>query len=727
MKKIFVLILPFFTLCCNIGLFVSTPPKFPAEGNIDLTISNFVSSNAVEFLRASEARDENDITISWSEFPGADYYIIERANIKSRNKINVADSTWVVLDVNPTTCEYIDTNVTSTESYYAYRVKAYSRRLAQYSKYSNISYGSLLSPPSQVSASKGRSHQHIEINFQKVPGSSGYNIYKMTDGIVDSTPVNSTPVLNSNAQDTVTYYYEPSEKEKGEKISFVVKTISGSNEKKLSIATNACIGYTKLSKSPDAPTDFQASKALSTTQISISFSISEFDKSNSDIKWTVYRVNEGAGESERTTLYPEQAQNGIIYWIDDDRLLKENVEYTYSLVPESKYGKGEAVTSVGYLFSTPVAVDLTPLNNLSRCGYILDITPPVGASECPQFGYKVIQEFADGTKNEKIYPVNETVFYNCARNVLEESELYSKEIRAVEVRLVDTTSPELESVRSVSARIGSVPETVTNLSASKNYYSVNLGNKNSDGLYPVYITWKSEIEPAKVVLHRSDGTEINVKDGSLGEGQYCYYDKTTELGKKYSYTIECFDKLGRSKGKSALIDSSKDAYGALDPVSFMELFEFHCLKPWTYYGHPEYRTNPSYNKIYDKVSKASMSSLTDGKAITVKGMYQHGNSTIAYSSNSESDGGQIKGWVKFEYNNFGECDYMWISGKASYRMLVAMSGSGEITSSDTFYVVGMYPAVINFNDLKIETRDFVGHYNVTMRYSNGNVGFRVSR
>lgn len=695
----------FLLVSCNIGLLNASHPKLP-EKNGEVGVSEttaFEEDKPVRNLRASEAESAVEIQINWTAFAKASYYTIERCCVNSTTKTLTGSEQWTELPSQTQGTSFTDKSALEKGTFYAYRVRAYSREEKAFSQYSNPAFGSILSTPASIEVEKGKQENAINISFSQVPGASGYDIYKSLEKTDKSEfeKVNQTLILQSKSP-VIYYSYTPKEDEKGKVIYFIIRSVSSSG-KAFSDMSNMYQGYTKVRGAAEKPKNFIASKGASNDAITISFSADMgYLDGDDEVKYTLFRTSKGSAEVEKAQLFPSinADENGIIRYTDNENL-NENTPYTYSLVAENSFGKSEASIDVGYIFSTPKSALLTPVTSADNFGYKLSIDAPIGTDENPQWFYEITQSYENGTSSVDEVSVTSDVFYPCVKDPIADAEGYANEIRSVSVKLKST---ELYSKNSATCSVPSIPEKAASISASSNFYKDAFVQKvNSDGVYPVTVSFQSQSLFSYAKVRRNDGAIVD-----LSYPQTEYEDSAINLAKKYSYTVELFDALGRSFGQSI---QSQEGYGAIEANKFVDMFEQHCLKPWVSSSHPEYRDNSQYNSIYNYVRQAGTGSL--GSA-TVNAKYKHSSSSYMYY-NAKVNG--IGGYVTFRYQDFGECDYMWISGSAEYSMDVNASGTGSVVNYTTFNISGLFPSQVDFSSLSVKNQAFSGVYNITLNYN----------
>ena len=156
-------------LICFACLLVSCDmPSFKNSDSFDyaneaamFSYAPFDSSRAVDFINATKNISSSNITVSWTYFPGADKYIIER-------KTEAGE--WVrIYTANKSERNFKDScsNGLMENIDYLYRVCAVSS-YGEKSAYSDVATGSLLSAPLNVNVTKGDKNTNgIKVSWDK--------------------------------------------------------------------------------------------------------------------------------------------------------------------------------------------------------------------------------------------------------------------------------------------------------------------------------------------------------------------------------------------------------------------------------------------------------------------------------------------------------------------------------------------------------------------------------
>ena len=733
MKKIiplFFLILIVFT-SCNLSMF--------DQGILDGTIPGTVPDESiperpVEFsyeapknVTATEAYYTDRIIVNWSAVTGASYYTVERAEISTLSE-SVTNWVELALDVSSKgTTQFIDTDRNLQEGkYYAYRVTAHAAGGIS-GETSEVCYGSILAPPSNISISQGDSFDKITITWTQMPGVSQYHIYKASSsesaglGTAFASVSQQSSINYDEVELTNSYTYEVNEDEKGLTLYFVIKS-SGpyGTDSQSSIVRS---GYTRVIGAAETPEISSITKGSSVSSVTITWAKDPSDTEDDPISYTIRRTSPGSAETTIFPLYSGQTlepdENGN-FSITDTNVTDRTV-YTYSIIASNSVGMSQAAIETGYLLSQPEGIVFSP-DTENKEYYVSSFTLPVGGDEegNEDWTYDVSFILEDGSVTDPESMTRDALESYVSKTSISTSGAvdFNKEARRIRIYTVNGT---VVSETYLEAIIGGIPDAVSNAAASANMSTSE--SANSEGVYPVFVTWtQSGDYPAySYSVNRTDGGFYSETE------ELSAMDSDVSLGELYTYEITAYDPFGRHKDEIA---TTNEGYGAITGQQFRHIFESNILKPWEYLSeHPEYNIGGSKGEIYRKISAQGLGSLAkdgitySGKTINVDNSSQSG--TITYIADQEG----IGGIVTFRYTKyFSETsDYLfYINGDFYYEMHVSMSGDGSVAAPSDFVTGGLFPATISFSRLSVSGNAFTGNYRITQHHSNGDATYEVS-
>jgi len=701
-----------------------TNGEITKPGNNSGTDSN--SNSTVEFSKEAPARVkatksyyENYIAVSWDKVTGADYYTIEKSE-KDSSAIATASDVWSTIGETVTGTSYKDDSASlAINKYYSYRVTAHTYS-GETGAASDVSVGTLLASPESLSASKGTSESAIIVSWTQMPYVESYEVYKAEISSVTGLKSELVDTLNSDEdEDTLVYSYniDPA-KEKGKELYFAVVGVGPTGEK--ATISNSRSGYTLVPGAPGKPS-VSVSKGESNSTVSVHFKAAGDD---SEYTYVIKRISAGSAESivfstefdDISTLSTDENGN----YVFEDSTVNPNIEYTYSVTAENAIGISEAGIETGYLLSPVQKIELVA--NKDKMGYEISVRLPLGADDSERtipYTYTVSGTTQGGDSigtetfsEEEFAQYVETKVFGVYSKEEYTAEKGKEEILCINV----VVSNGKDSAASVSSNTISPPE-IKSVTASEYNKPFDSDVANSNGVYPVYVSWTWKVNPNAVqtlIRKGSDGSELVIENA----GANSYSDNSgTVPFVTYTYKLKATDIFGREFGNYV---SSNAGYGALSASIFIDIFESVSLKPWDTsrqkYLPDEYKSYWTSSKIATLVGYGNSSSLsTQMKALdSAEDKDHYRDSKITYNASTEGVGGQIY----FTYLNFGENANFYMTG--NYEMHVNSSGTGSCASSTNgFEVYGMYPASISLSKISIEKKAFTGKYVITFNYKNG--------
>lgn len=753
---------------CNFGLY--------NQGGINYNTSSSSSSSSSQVtldenkqvvnVIGSEGLYTDKVRISWDKMKGADIYIVERYNLKSRIKpdrntlmnINVGSEykdDWTNIGETIDTAFIDDANLDKT-TYYAYRVTAKSLSSKKTSKVSNPVLAAFLTPPNDMEVSKGQFEDKIEVTFTETPGANAYELYVSTDGTFQSNSQPVATIANYSSREMAKYEYKLKKEDPnlGKQLYFALKSVSSGNNPEKTDFSESKTGFTYTPGAPQQP-DVTSNKGEDTKTIRISFK--ESQNSDGETSYVILRSISGGAETEVAKgdeiLFDEGS--GDYYY--EDTNVESNFMYTYSVYGTNSYGPGQAMSINAYLFSPVQSVTLTPNKSNENFGYSLNIVPPLGYSDEITWEYEITNTYNDSTTDSTTVTHNgELPFYH-----MEKTEQTTGEIRTVSVKVIRKNTD--IKTREVKAEVKGVPEVPVSFTGSKNVYDSSVGaNKECPGdscdgykygdkkqyctcigVYPIILRWAASKDAENYRIEKyssNDFTPSSLINEIIVNDDVRYNDKRISIGKKYSYRLYAEDALGRSKGHMEV----KDSYGAITARQFASEFERHIAKPWEFQDeHPDYRNGGSKGRIWSLIRQQGTGSLGSGDATDD---FLHGK--VSYNASLSG----VSGSLKFRYTEgFGEKEYIHIPTRyemdnmrpadtpadtedastvkntwstletpQGYNSTVGMSGSGDYVplNNQTFYISGWYgDNEINMTNINTTNYALSGTMKVTMRYN----------
>ena len=748
MRKLlpFIFLMTCLLASCNLDLMVGSAPELGNDYNPPKEV--VFSGQAPSRPMATKSYYEDRIVVSWSAVAGADYYSLERAEFSvTPTQADVARAAWTPIYDYPSALRYEDDDADLRPGYYyAYRVTAHTYVGMQSGETSTMCYGSLLSAPDVIEATKGVDTARITLTWTQMPGVEKYYVYSSdnSDTVAIGDLVATVPQIDSGEPNgySNSYSYVVPQADLGKNLYFSVAA-SGGNGSVSNDRSPVTSGYTRVIGAAATPEVDDVTKGDSIDGIVVRWAKDPLETEDDPITYTVTRSYPGSSETVIFPTYPGEElpfdEASQTYYIQDPGDIRENVVYTYSIVAQNNTGMSQANVQTAYLLSPPQELTFTPKEDGS--GFDIGVTLPVGADEAEtQWEYEVTITRQEGEPETRTFSQSDLEnfeFSVTAKSV--DDPAYKDEIRCFEVRTVNpgassaSRSGELKSRSSIVTTIDGIPDTPT-ITASSNRRSLMTANGN--GVFPVELTLSvpdESYKPADYVITRT-GVEGGIAAQGDGAMEFItsdstYYDNDgTRVGQVYTYTAVARDALGRESGQSDPVDG----YGAITGEAYIDAFEAHLLKPWESPDlHPDY-VSGGKSSIWGYISQQGMGSL--GSA-TVGGESLVGNcgapagssGTITYNAVAQGIGGN----VSFSYTRYYseapthfDLDF-YLSESAGYSMVVSLSGSGTV-SGGPFRIGGMYPGVIDFGGLSVSNNAFTGRYSITQTHEGGeSAGYEV--
>ena len=719
MKKLYYLslmLILFFTSCNASILMNNGEIEKPGKIEIYEKKESYFSYNGASQISATKSYYKDKIIVRWSSVEGADFYTLEKAVSESKD---VDKNLLLWRDISETiedTC-YIDNENMESGKYYYYRVTAHTFS-GKNGEPSKVAFGTILSSPTNFRPSKGTSISNIEIEWDPMPYVDSYKIYKSSlpnvSGL-ESEYVTTIVASDDSAKMVYSYEIDP-DKEKGKEVYFAIIGVGPTGEKAdISLPRS---GYTLVPGAPKTPEVIGITKGDDKKAITISFNKDKDD----EVDWIIKRSSVGSSE---TIVYSgeygeklEADEDGVIHFIDNS--VKSGVEYTYTITAFNSIGPSAAVSLTGYLLSPVTNISLIPLRKeYGEIGYQLSFKESIGSGDEDReekFSYTIARYNKEGVQiDSSVYNEGSftSLFFPVSKTVTLESEKNELYYVTITVSL-----GELSLEASSSEKIPMMKAPIKSISGTKNEKRKVGEVPNSNGVYPVTVTWSSDVDEERIIKRvGSDGSEkvFNVSSG------FSLLDTSTLPLVIYDYYVDTSDVFGRTIGE---IKHTGQSYGSIDETMLIRIMESVSLKPFDNqkYVPDEYKAYWKNSKIATLVSYGNASDLsTQTKALGEaddKDHYRGG--TISYKAKMEGVGGAIF----FTYSSFGENENLYLDG--SYEMHVNASGNGSASSSTGgLTICGMYPASISLENISVSNKAFKGSYVVTVHYNNGDEVYEV--
>ena len=518
MRKLlpFIFLMTCLLVSCNLDLMVGSAPELGNDYNPPKEV--VFSGQAPSRPMATKSYFEDRIVVSWSAVAGADYYSLERAEFSvTPTQADVARAAWTPIYDYPSALRYEDDDADLRPGYYyAYRVTAHTYVGMQSGETSTMCYGSLLSAPDVIEATKGVDTARITLTWTQMPGVEKYYVYSSdnSDTVAIGDLVATVPQIDSGEPNgySNSYSYVVPQADLGKNLYFSVAA-SGGNGSVSNDRSPVTSGYTRVIGAAATPEVDDVTKGDSIDGIVVRWAKDPLETEEDPITYTVTRSYPGSSETVIFPTYPGEElpfdEASQTYYIQDPGDIRENVVYTYSIVAQNNTGMSQANVQTAYLLSPPQELIFTPKEDGS--GFDIGVTLPVGADEAEtQWEYEVTITRQEGEPETTTFSQSELENFELsvtAKSV--DDPAYKDEIRRFEVRTVNpgassaSRSGELKSRSSIVTTIDGIPDTPT-ITASSNRRSLMTANGN--GVFPVELTLSvpdESYKPADYVITRT--------------------------------------------------------------------------------------------------------------------------------------------------------------------------------------------------------------------------------
>ncbi len=673
----------------------------------------------------SQGKYSGTIKIHWDEVPYANSYRIERAIIEP----DPTTGTYAIPDEGDFEVRskyvysnnFVDTILTSPGSAnkeysnrYYYRVSAENipkgLESSEFTETNPASCGWLLPPPASIEAAKGENTEYIEIKWTAVPYANKYLVYRgeKENGL-------GMELLDTVAGNRLTYKNTLYSNEKG--VEFFYKVCAVLSDGSQSAFTGLALGYSAKEGAPTAPGNIQVTNGKGISQKSLTITWTEVTANSSfdNVKYAIYRT------SSTDSIYTLVRNNidGAVTSFTDESYLKTGIKYYYyiqtiatSLMQDSlgellkssfsKTGPDSTEPAVGWLLSPPSNCEVVDSADTSK--YTLRWTPAVGYDEIHYLYNIYYCEDLDGEYSELVL--------NHEPASLGDDGYYSFDVEKKPFYRIATVNDAAGLQSDMSVTVAPCPAAPVNVKASK---TTNLNGKignynpNSNGVYPVEITWSKPADenPYGYHVYRStkpDSSFRKITDEPVTDG-FAFIDEneTARAGTFYYYKVVSLNVLMQGKNANDQTVDSR-GYGAL--------------------------TREQWFREYNKTIMKSQSKLTlmhkSGSTDKLGSESINGDITGSLSYNASVQG--LGGRVIMHYDNY--CDF-WAGGSpefGKYYVLTGntntsanMSANGMMDGTTTASTEGMYPGYAIYDNVEIKGGAAAGgFYYVSTKDKNGN-------
>ena len=671
----------------------------------------------------SKGKYSGTIKLHWDEVPYATSYRLERAVIEPDSDTGVYripdESDFEILSKYVYSCNYSDIILASPSdsdkeysNRYYYRISAENIKKglesSEFTPVTENSYGWLLTPPAKIDAEKGENPEYIEITWSAVEHANKYLIYRgeKSNGL-------GMEFLQSVTGNTLSYKNELSDNEKG--VEFYYKVCAVLADGSQSAFTGLALGYSAKIGAPSAPSNIVINNGAGVSKKSLSISWDPFTKEDYKISYAVYRT------SSIDSIYTLVRNNVTETSFTDESLLKPGIKYYYYIQtvaenendstdilksPFSKTGPGAPDEVTGWLLSPPNNCEVVDSSAADKS--ILRWSPSVGF-EVVDYNYNIYycQEL-NGQYELLVQDIQPETGVK-----LDSDGYYSLTVDKKPFYRITAINEAAMLESDQGQTVAPCPSAPTNVVASKTSALNGLNNyeANTNGVYPVKITWKAPNgeSPYGYYIYRStkpDSAFRKISDVPVTGTSLEYIDsnETARPGTLYYYKVVSLNILMQGKNANGQSADSR-GYGAL--------------------------TRDQWFREYNKTVKKSLGKLTlmhksgDMDKLGQESVNGEISGSLSYNAKVEGTSGR----VLMHYTNYADFYTGSDSNLGIYFLLngdtntsASMSKNGSMDGTNTADISGMYPGYAIYNNVAIKGGAAGGgYYVVCTKDKNGNV------
>jgi len=681
--------------------------KIPMPGK-NVTLDDlFDSGDAITKLSTptqfyiAEYYSSSEISLTWSAVRGAAYYMVERAVAEPGNEPDAGDFEPLERFVYGTS--YVDEVLKSPAldspefmNEYFYRVSAFNPAQKYDESEPTIPKSAMLfHAPENVKASGGESIEDITVRWDPTPGATSYEIWRST--LASGT----SPTLLATVLGNQTWYRNVvSQAEQGADFYYMITAQNSYRNKTLQ--TRPAYGYSRVFGAPSAPGNVSlaenSGRGHSTTEIKIQWDSADV----AEAYYAVYRYSDVDSSLTRLAGKLENTSGASVITYTDNQGLKPGVYYYYKIQAISEdISSGKELKSAfsspdpqGFLLSSPeeVIAEKNPVDGAVTVKW----KPALGSEgERLQYTYNV---YAGSAMTGDLPLVLSSVSSNTdAEGYISASGLFPT-YTFFRIATVNTTTGGA-IVSSQSIAVSPSPAAAIIQDASR-YAFIAGETANSNGVYPVKITWKkpADEEPAFYNIQRStrSGSGFSkINDVSLAAsgpfnsvysydsatGIYTYIDKneTARVARKFYYRVLSLNQLEQGSFPS----DEKIGWGALTHNQY--LLEY----------------NKTMSSALRKLTLMYKGASTDKLGTETK--YGSIGGSIYYNAAMQGVGARIIIQLTNYADFYIESDpvngvYFTLNGNSNTTANMSSNGDmdGTVTCS------GMYPGRVIYDDIDIK-------------------------
>ena len=646
----------------------------------------------------SQGQSPNEILISWDAVQGATSYSVERAIVTDSTNTTIPDeSEFEIIKKFVYATSYKDTVLTEQETHfqseaYTNNYKYYYRIVAQNPRESydpslptEPVFGTLFNPVLKVNADLGKSTDSINIYWEEVHNANSYQIWRgLNSNGTGMEKIATTQPIFDEVTNKLIYRNKIESSEQG--VEFYYKVIAVNSSGTESINSPLAMGFSLMSGAPSAPNNVKITNGRGTKN-SIELSWDPV-AAESTTYYTIYRTS--SVDSSLTLLVPEQKGTSFV----DTKNIKPNIYYYYqvqSFIKDSETGEklkspmsdtneSSKTPAEGFILSPPTDTKVTKIDGTLYISWI----PAIGNEEEQSiYTYNIYASANEKDEYELIDSNIQSITDSNGRISLEASEIAN-------FYKVSTSYNDLESI--LSNAVAPSPDAATNIVVSKNKNIGSSYGANTNGVFPVEISWKSPTNTASLTgyhVYRSTKADSGFRkitespiEFKSGTTNYSFIDQndTAKTRTYYYYKVLAVNSLEQGTEYS----ETEKGYGALTPEQYMREYNKTAINSQTKL------TLMHKSSDTDKLGSEKINGSISG--------------TLSYDAAIDGLGARIK----MHYDNYA--DYYIIDKDKSSGVYFLLTGDTNTSASmdasgtmdGTVVCSGMYPGKVIYDKIKIK-------------------------
>lgn len=683
------------------------------------------SLSAPTQVLVSQGLYSGTIKIHWDEVPYANSYRIERAVMEpdpTTGAYNIPDEgNFQVLSKYVYSNNFVDTilaapgeaNKEYSNRYY-YRVSAENipkgLESSEFTETTAATCGWLLAPPASIDASKGEDPDYIEVRWTAVPFANKYQVYRG-----ENEKGYGMELLDNVIGNKLSYKNILTSKEKG--IEYYYKVCAILSDGSQSACTVLALGYSAKEGSPVPPAGVRVTNGLGEDKSSLTIEWDPVAETSnySDVKYSLYRTS--STDSNYTLV-----SNNISALTFTEKLgLKTGVKYYYYVqsLGTATDGSGEILKSqfsktgpdstnpaVGWLLSPPSNCEIVDSTDTSK--YTLRWTPAVGYEEV-HYMYNIYScDTLEGEYTLLVSDIEPDVTVTLGGD-----GYYSFEVEKRSFYRIATVN-DTAGQSDMGTTIAPCPAAPVNVKASKTS-SLNgkIGNynPNSNGVYPVEITWSKPADenPYGYYVYRStkpDSSFRKITDEPVTDVlSFIDENETARAGTFYYYKVVSLNVLMQGENANEQTLDTR-GYGALTREQWFREYNKTIMSS---------QNKETGLKLMHKDATAALGSETINGNCT---------GTCSYNASMAGLGARIiiyyDKYADFYINNDPSAGYYFLL-TGNTNTTANMSANGSMDGKNTAGVEGMYPGYAIYDNVQIKGGAAAGGtYTVCTQDKNGN-------